>query len=196
MYVTIGTSEARVGETVTVDVKANAKEVAAFKYRFTYDTAALQCTGAEVKGFVANMNEKAAVIKDGEIWLTALALNPVTAEEEVILTLTFTILDASADTNVLSQNYKMVVDQNYNEMTVEVVDGAVNVIRKGDGNVNLDNVVNTFDAFMLYAYTSGKNNNLTAEQLAHGDVAEPIGDVNMMDAFLLYAYTSGARDSL
>ncbi len=196
MIVTISTSEARVGETVSVDVKANAKEVAALKYHFSYDPAALECTNVEVKGFVANMDENAAVAKAdlGEIWLTALALDPVTADEEVIMTLTFKILDAAADVNDISFNYAMVIDKNYNEMTVEVNPGAVGVIRKGDGDINGDNIVNTMDSVLLYAHVSGART-MDEESLKHGDVIN-VGSIDMMDSVLLYAYVSGARPEL
>lgn len=193
MYVTVDTVSARVGETVTVTVSANADRVAAMSLKLAYDTNALDCTAAEIGGFVANMDEKAAVIKEdvGEIWLTALALDAVTNDSEVVLTLTFTILDAAADTNAITLKESTVCFDNYQDQTVDYTEGAVNVIRKGKGDVDLNGTVNMRDALLLYRYVSGAVE-LNAEQLAEGDVSAVIGDVNMRDALLLYRYVNGS----
>ena len=186
---------ARVGDLVTVDVKANADEVAGLKIVFTYDNQALECTAAEVKGFVASMEENVAEIKaeDGEIWLSAMTLDPKTASDEVVLTITFAVLEPAEDVNPIGVDYAMAIYENYQELDMNVTTGAVNVIRFGNGDVNNDGVCDMLDAYRVYRHASGQIV-LEGEEFTRGDVVEPLGEIDMMDAYRLYRYASGALE--
>jgi len=195
MYLTVDTVSARVGDTVTVNVKANADEVAAFKFILSYDAAALECVSAEAAGFAAGMDEVAAVVKAdaGEIWLTAMALNPVTNSDEVVLTVTFHVLDAAADVNALEVSFAQAIYADYQDQLLDITDGAVNVIRRGNGDVNNDGVVDMEDSFMVYRHASGAGD-LTGAAFTRGDVVEEFGIIDMVDAFRVYQVASGALD--
>ena len=192
------TVEARVGDTVEVDVTLAANEVAGVEIHVLFDDAALEFVSAEVKGFVAGMEYAVANNPEvGEVRLTAMNSGEINSNgDEVVLTITFKVLDAAADVNALTlaDTYVVHGDENQTAQKLNLTDGAVGVVRKGDGDLNGDGKVDLTDATLLFYYVNGLAD-LTEDQQTHGDINGD-GKIDLTDATMEFYYVNGLTDTL
>jgi len=63
------------------------------------------------------------------------------------------------------------------------------------GDINGDEIVNMYDAMVLYQFASGNRDGMTDDQKEAADI-DKNGVINMVDVLYLYGYASGSRDSL
>ena len=63
------------------------------------------------------------------------------------------------------------------------------------GDIDGDEIVNTYDAMLLYQFASGNRDGMTDDQKEAADI-DKSGVINMVDVLYLYGYASGSRDSL
>ena len=181
---------AKPGETVEVNVSLAADDVAGVELRVLFDDTALAFVEAEAKGFVAAMDQVVANNPvAGEVRLSAMSLSEISGDE-VVMTITFTVLDEAADVNALTIGETFVVygDANQTEQKLDLTNGAVNVVRGLKGDVNLDGEVDIYDAMRLFKHVN-EEITLEGQALANGEVNGD-GEIDIYDAMRLFKFVN------
>ena len=187
------------GDQFNLDITASTDEaLMMIEFKLSYDKTKVKpvmgAPSATLNLFdTYSVNIKPAGIDDpvvGEVWITAMALTPVAMGDNTLLaTIVFEAVETvESDLAVEGLGTPLAADAAMDPVGCSFVSGGL-VIKTVEGDLSGDFTVNTYDAFLLFAGTSG-GQPLTDSQRMLSDLNSD-GVVNMMDALLLYKRTSG-----
>lgn len=194
--VTVGTATTRGGETVTIPVSiANNPGIAGFNLTINYDKTKLTPLSIEKGNALTGGTLTSNIQQGGDMSaydrVTAYWVNPAdfTSNGE-ILKLTFKVAENADEGDIpVTVTYESgdVSNQNYEDVALNIKNGAVSVKNIIKGDVFADGIVNTKDGVRLSQYLAKWEVNLTHAELTAADVFAD-GTVNTKDGVKLSQY--------
>ncbi|MGM9551175.1 MAG: cohesin domain-containing protein [Clostridia bacterium] len=194
--ITVGTVTAKAGETVTIPISiSNNVGIAGFNLTINYDKTLLTPVSIE-KGSALTAGTLTSNIQQGGDmsayeFVTAYWQNPsnVTNNGE-ILNVTFKVAEGAEEGEIpvtITYEEGDITNQDYDDVALEITNGAVTVKNIVMGDVYQDGIVNTKDGVRLSQYLAKWEVSLNAYELKAADVYSD-GVVNTKDGVRLSQY--------